>query len=260
MDDPYPEGMVKEIESVLREDYRQPAWKDIYENVFNSPLMFPLQRPREMSRMIQIARSIEPKTIMEIGSDKAGGLYHWCRSIEGVERIIACEVRGTPYSKVFEKRFPNLKFLWLPCSSYETGSIAATSFFMANANRGQTNDNRAIAKTSSKRGIDVLFIDGDKSAFEKDFDCYLPLMNRDGIVFMHDIQDDAPKAAFDKVVRRGYSHLRIIDKEDWHESEKRRMDDIAVASAHEGWLRHWEGKSCGVGVIFLGQVPDGINA
>jgi cephalosporin hydroxylase len=55
---------------------------DLYTEIFDHPWLFPLQRKAEMAAMMKLARSIEPKTVMEIGSDKGGSFYHWVKGQE----------------------------------------------------------------------------------------------------------------------------------------------------------------------------------
>lgn len=233
MDDPFPVGMVEHINEFLAEDQTRPAGKDCYDEVFADPYMFPLQRRRELVKMIQLARSYLPKVIMDIGSDKCGGLYHWCKCFSHVEKVISCEIRGTPCTEAFEKAFPNTKFLWLPVSSYSRVAAAAVDHFL--------DDDR----------IDVLWIDGDKSNFETDFNLYRPYMNSPGLVMMHDITDHPyPGESFDTCCA-AYAHDRLIDREESVAATAREDEGIPVANNHEGWLRHWKGQSCGVGVIYI---------
>lgn len=200
------------------------------DDLFASPLMFPLQRRGEMNAMHAEARRIAPAIVMEIGADKGGSVWAWCKALPTVHRVIACEIRGTPYSHLFEQAFPNIHFQWLPCGSQE-------------------------AAKRVEPPIDVLFIDGDKSRFYEDFELYLPLMNPKGIVFFHDIQDPVgPREAFEKA-RRGRTWSVIIDKSDTEVALARERQGVPPAHAHEGWLRTWRGSSCGVGVILLGGKP-----
>lgn len=231
MDDPLPKGLVEHIEKFFRQEHTRPPGRDIYPGIFASDLMFPLQRQQELVRMIQTARTINPTTIYEIGTDKGGGLYHWCKCFPDVKRIIACEIRGTPFSELFEQAFPHVEFLWLPVSSYDVEVV------------------RRVKQWLGENTIDVLFIDGDKSMFQLDFTCYQPLMSKPGIVFMHDIQDPAPKEAFEAVYSKGYRTETIIDKSDTDIALGQEQAGLACSSSHEQWLRHWKGKSCGVGVI-----------
>ena len=219
-------------EFFLSENKRLPG-QDIYEDIFSSPLLFPLQRKREMAFMMQKARSIEPKVVYEIGADKAGGLYHWCKCLPTVKRVIACEIRGTPYSELFEKAFPQIDFFWLPDSSYAPENVSN------------------ITKWLCADKIDCLFIDGDKCKFDKDFKVYLPAMNPRGIVFMHDIQDKAPRFGYDTICKKGYRHEEFIDVSESIEAVEREKQGISTLNTHEQWLRHWHGRSAGVGIIYL---------
>ena len=218
----------------MSEDDRTPN-QNIYDAVFDNPVLFPLQRKRELSAMISAARLKDPQIVAEIGADKGGGLYHWCKSLDAsVARVIACEIRGTPYRKLFEKAFPEIDFLWLPQSSYSEETV----------------DN--VAGWLGDDKIDVLFIDGDKSHFDTDFYLYRPMMEKKGLVFMHDITDHAPGGAYKKVLlENNYSICNIIDKSESEESMARKDQGIEATTAHERWLRIWEGRSCGVGVIDL---------
>lgn len=233
MDAPFPDQMLPDIEQFFStEDTRTPG-QDLYPDVFNAGLMFPLQRPEELRQMMQVARTLNPEVVYEIGADKGGGLYHWCKCFPSVRRVIACEIRGTPYRYLFEEAFPDIDFLWLETSSFDVNTVTRIHQWLANDR------------------IDALFIDGDKSYFERDFDIMLPYMRCDGIVFMHDIQDRPPMHDFERVIARGYPHKRIIDKSDTHAAMRREAAGIPAASLHEGWLRHWKGASCGVGIIYL---------
>lgn len=273
-DDPFPEGMVEEWAKFLAESH-QP------EDVFDTSLMFPLQRRGEWRRMMGVAFKTGPKceacsgtgdhnaagmiescrrchgmgcgpqTVMEIGADKGGGLWTWCKCLPTLKRVIACEIRGTPYSGLFERAFPHIRFLWLPCSSLTDAAVATVkNFLMLHAEQVGEDGNAAVMRPAK---IDVLFIDGDKSWFHSDFTAYLPLMDSSkGVVFMHDVTDPAPGSAFE-ICRAGFRSEVIIDRSDADEECRREAQGIAATTAHQHWLRHWRGTSCGVGVIHVGR-------
>jgi predicted O-methyltransferase YrrM len=227
--------MVEEIELILANDAERPGGQDTYLHVFESSMFFPLQRRREMARMMQIARSINPKIVYEIGADKGGGLYHWCKSLPNVQRVIACEIRGTPYRRAFERAFRHIDFVWVEDSSYDPRTVEHVL--------RQLGDDR----------FDILFIDGDKTAFDRDFDSYLPMMSPYGLVFMHDIQDEAPAVGYKKALRLGYEHDEIIDTTESSEALARAAAGIPATCPYEDWLRYWKGRSCGVGVVYLAK-------
>jgi len=232
MDAPFNPNMMLGIKRFFdNEDSREPG-QDVYDDVFDVDMFLPLQRKRELARMMQIARSYQTRVVYEIGTCDGGGLYHWCKSIIGVKRVIASEVRGTPYQYEFEDAFPHIDFLWIGESSYAKSSITRISNWL------------------NGDAIDAVFIDGDKSYFDRDFDLVLPFMNSPSVLFMHDITDPAPGEAFEKVISRGYRHDRIIDRTDSDEAVDRERNGIPPKNGYEQWLRHWHGMSCGVGVIY----------
>lgn len=233
VDEPFPKDLLPCIEKFFFMEQTRKPGENLYPAIFDTSVFFPLQRKGELAQMMEMARSVNPKVVMEIGTDKAGGLYHWCKCLPSVERVIACEIRGTPYSKLFEKAFPHIDFLWLPTSSYDPGVV------------------NGVLRWIQPDKIDCLFIDGDKSFFDLDFDCYRPMMRDTGIVFMHDITDEAPGAGYQKVIKRDYKHQEIVDKSDVKIALEREAQGDPPSSAHDSWLRHWRGASCGVGCIFM---------
>lgn len=245
------------------------------DDLFAHPLLFPLQRRREMDRMHWIARRQDhaslasrqdgrpPETVMEIGADKGGSLWAWLTAVPGIKRMIACEVRGTPYRDHFERAFPSVRFLWLEGSSHESETARRVANWLTEISLIE----------GRKTLIDRLFIDGDKSGMALDFARYVPLCEPDGIVFFHDVNDEpwagpCPAKDFERCCRRSvpgtrgvdgvhaYRNEVILDQSESRVARLRAGEGLAPANPHEGWLRHWNGRSCGVGVIWLdGLIP-----
>ena len=103
MDAPFSVDMMPRITKFFETESSREPGQDIYEEVFKTDTFFPLQRKKELVKMLNVARGYNPKVIYEIGTCDGGGLYHWCKSVVGVERVIASEIRGTPYQHEFEK-------------------------------------------------------------------------------------------------------------------------------------------------------------
>jgi predicted O-methyltransferase YrrM len=219
VDAPFPDYMLDCWKKFLADDAKRPAGQDLYQELYDTDLCFPLQRQREQISMVQIARRRKPKTVLEIGADKGGGLYCWAKCITSVERIIACEIRGLPYKEMFEAAFPNILWEWWPCSS-----------------------DRMVLRGP----IDVAFIDGDKGRMLGDFLDVRPHMSKDSVAFLHDVQDyGGPAEALSELGRHGYKTRRIVDSADYTIEMLR----STAPTPHGNWLRHWAGTSCGVGVV-----------
>jgi len=220
----WPAGYLPSIESFLAGESDLPFGLDSYQRCFASPWFFPLQRRRELERMMRIARKIEPRVVMEIGSDKGGGVYHWVKCLPSVRRMIACDIRGCPYWHAMDCAFPEIDFCWVEGPSRAATSIEIVKEFLADDS------------------IDVLFIDGEKSHFREEFLTYAPLVSARGIVFMHDVVEQPMQRQFEEC-RAGH-HWEIV-----HDiSESRELID--PTTPYENWLKHWDGRSCGVGVIY----------
>lgn len=224
-DGDFPEGMLEEWELFTSQD------RDLLE-IFQFGRIFPLQRQAEMLKMLEIEKSIQPTTFMEIGSDKGGSVWAHCKALPSLKRVIACEIRGVPYLSFLQKSFPYIEFLGLNESSLTRQCV------------------NKVREWLGPNKIDILFIDGDKAHFSTDMKLYLPLIRSKGIVLMHDIQDGNTGDAF-KRERVRYHSYEIIDKSDWIKVESNKTNGIMPSTAYENWLDTWKGNSCGVGVIYL---------
>ena len=249
MDAAFPPGLVEAWEHFFASESTRLRGQDYYNDIFNDSLIFPLQRKNELAGMMKAARTIQPKTVMEIGADKGGGLYHWIKCLPTVENVIACEIRGTPYSEAFTRAFPKINFLWVNDSSYAESTLQEVRSWLYLGKRYITN-------------IDCLFIDGEKSHTNYDFALYRRLVSNEGLVFIHDIQDEyfstrqrlpGPGTFYREICNRGYKHKEIIDYRDSQVAKNREIAGVPCKTAHEGWLRHWNSKSCGVGVLYMSE-------
>jgi predicted O-methyltransferase YrrM len=218
MDGPLPSNLVQCWEEFLTQPHN-------LEDLFAHPVLFPLQRKREMEAMHQVARELNPQVVMEIGADKGGSVWAWLHEIPTITAIIACEIRGTPYSEIMAKAFPHIQFLWLPESSYEESTLDK------------------VLQWLGDKCIDVLFIDGDKSHFDTDYNLYQQRVN--GVVFMHDVCDKPMKDAFLKC-SRGKERRILRNVTEWTELKNNLPE---TPTAYQSWMMYWGDRSCTVGVI-----------
>lgn len=233
--DGFPEGIVerwKHLESAgLGAAGFVNGVPQLFEGIFDDPILFPLQRKAEMQAMLQTAFEIaKPAVVMEIGSDKGGSFYHWLKCLPGVKKGIAVEYRGTPFEDSFSRMFPNIELCCLKGSSHAPDLVNRVEFFL----RGEK--------------IDALFIDGDKNGTARDFAAYLPMMRPGGVVMIHDIDEDIPPRQFFWSLRGRY---RLTAIHDGVEGLRFQKAGAPPKTAWEDWLRIWGARSCGVGVIHV---------
>lgn len=233
----WPIGMMEEIESILSRHHEWPDGLDSYDAVFDSATFYPLQRRRELEKMMQLCRSINPQTVMVIGADRGGDVFHFVKCLPTVRRVIACEIRGTPYAESFIKYFPLISFRFMPRSS----AISLREF--ADLNHWLNGN------------IDVLFIDGDKNAFGADFNLYSKFMKAGSIAMMHDIclprHQGSCRIDFENVSKNyADSSQVIIDLSEHRADQEAQARGEPVKNAYGAWVRHWNDfPTCGVGVI-----------
>jgi len=226
-------------------DWCVPEWGKVFEafgpdGYLNSEAVydsscFPLQRKNELRKMMRIAASINPKVIYEIGSSRGGGLVHWPFYCKNVKKIIACDVNGHPFDKLFEKNFPDISWRWISKSSRNVDVREATRTWLG------------------KSLIDVLFIDGEKKDMKLDFDHHLHMMSPNGIIFLHDIQSVAHSAweKIQKQMENQHTCFRLVDTiESVDEILRERRKNPTAYQQH---LLHFRGNSAGVGVVLLNR-------
>lgn len=224
MDGPLPQNLI-------------PAWEGFLphsglKDIFHDNTLNPLQRKNESRRMLQIANGCSPETVMEIGADKGGSVYLWLTHCPTIKRMIVCEVRGTPYRYLFEHRFPDVDFLWLPQSSYDLSTHCLVSDWLGD------------------RDIDVLFLDGDKSHFDTDFNLYSPLVSDDGVILFHDVNGPGPMRDAWLCASLQNSGFSFIDVREVVELQRKVSEGYSPSTQYENWLLHWKGRSCGFGVVY----------
>lgn len=210
----------------------RPDGLSLYEDVFNGSLL-PLQRKAEMVRMMDMARSIAPKRVMEIGADKLGGFYHWIKCLPTVTGAIASEYRGVHCIPLFAAAFPSVQILGVEGSSYAPENVERVRQWLG-----------AFA-------LDCLFIDGDKDGTAKDFAAYAPMVRKGGLVFIHDVTDDIHPGRFFRTLGSKYKTELIYDTSELADIEARERAGLKPANSYEGWYRIWRATSCGVGVVYV---------
>lgn len=232
-DGPFPAGMREAWEGLL-------PYCTI-ESVFDDPVVFPLQRVREMDAMTAVAAEVSPTGLLDIGSDKCGGLLCWLRRLPSLKRVCSVEVRGHPCKDLFEASFPDIEFLWVEGSSYEPkNAMDIQNWFLDTA-------------------PEVTFFDGDKGGILKDFMRHWRRWDRihkkPARLFVHDICDPVPREGWEKIkdmlagLPAMFAASEIVDFSEAREAVQRQHAGVPATSEHENWLRHWGERSCGVGVM-----------
>jgi predicted O-methyltransferase YrrM len=138
------------------------------------------QKIREFTQLIRLLRGHRLDTVIEIGTDRGGTLYTWCRLASPKAKIISIDLRGGRYSNPggtlpesvllgYRQHAQDVQLVWGDSHSEETlGDVL-----------------RAV----DGRRVDFLMIDGDHTyeGVRTDFEMYAPLVRGGGIIALHDI-------------------------------------------------------------------------
>jgi len=231
--DPFPAQLISDLRRFLQTNAQRSREPQASPEVFGHPILHPLQRANELTFMLRLLADVQPRSLLEIGTDKGGGLYHFCQTLN-LKQVIGIDQRGCPFGQLFEQAFPKLQFHWVPRHSRATGVVNSVQQFL----RGEP--------------LDVLFLDGDELQFREDLEAYWPLLRKPGgVVFIHDIVNPAPRAAFEAYRKQARCYSVLLDTAESREALASQEAGKPAASAYEGWLRHWHGAGCGVGILLL---------
>jgi predicted O-methyltransferase YrrM len=140
------------------------------------PEFRPLQKERELARLLELVGSTQPARIGEIGTARAGTLFALARAARPDAVLITVDAYLPPDLKaaIAAFRYANQTIISLEGDSHD----------------GWVKEQFSSALHGSK--LDVLLIDGDHSydGVTRDWAMYAPFVREGGLVVLHDIVPD----------------------------------------------------------------------
>lgn len=171
----------------------------------------PAQIKKEILDFCRIVDKMEPRTVLEIGTDRGGTLFLFSRVAAANALIISVD---------------------LPAENMKWRSPLLRSFARPGQRICQIRQNSHAAATLEKvnsvlkgRGVDLLFIDGDHTyeGVKRDFENYAHFVSQHGIIVFHDINPSYSTRfgittethagevyQFWDQIKKLYSHLELI--------------------------------------------------
>jgi predicted O-methyltransferase YrrM len=137
-----------------------------------------VQMRDEILSLADAVKSINPKTILEIGTCNGGTLFIW--SNIATDCVITCDLNRSKVRDDLYRQFPPSG------SGCKVISLA-----------GDSHDDSFLDKVKEKLGeaqVDFLFIDGDhtEAGVRQDYEMYSPLVRPGGLIAFHDIVEKQP--------------------------------------------------------------------
>ena len=141
-------------------------------------IISPSQEMGEIKPFYHFIRKLKPKIVCEIGTDKGGTLYLWCKASHDKALIVSLDLPSrnnyTPKRRNFYSNFKKEK--------------QDIRFVVGDSHKKETFD--LLKKTLNGNLIDFLFIDGDHTyeGVKQDFYDYSKLVKKGGYIALHDIR------------------------------------------------------------------------
>ena len=144
-----------------------------------------IQVPHELEQLIEAVQQIQPRNIMEIGTEGGGTFYAWCKIASGLKISV-----DLPSGASGSGRFTDAEAL-----SERTKKLKALSKDV-HVITGDSHSPMIRQKVKDILGtelafLDFLFIDGDHSysGVRLDYQHYKNFVRKGGLIAFHDIKD-----------------------------------------------------------------------
>ncbi len=170
------------------------------------------QKLSELSPLISLLKKRRLRTVVEIGTEKGGTLYAWCRIAQPDAKIVSIDLPGGAFGGGYTlndvKKFRAYK------------KKNQKLYFLRKDSHRQSTKKELLKKLNGRK-IDFLMIDGDHkyAGVRKDWQLYSPLVKQNGLIVFHDIlfHPEVPECKVDKLwneIKVGYKHREFMDRED----------------------------------------------
>jgi len=145
----------------------------------------PTQATEEIVWLLGLLEQMQPKTIVEVGTDEGGTLFLWTRVAAPDALIVAIDAR--PLGVLGQRSAYALVRKGLARKQQRIELVMPV-----NSQIPETVDR--VRGITDGRPVDFLFIDGDHSyeGVKRDFELWSPLVRSGGMIAFHDMRPDHP--------------------------------------------------------------------
>jgi len=157
------------------------------------------QKVRELTPLVREVRALEPRVVVEIGTDLGGTLFVWCQLATADATIVSIDLPGAAFGRREARRTR---------ASIERYARPGQHIHLLEADSHEAQTVERLREVLAGRSIDLLMIDGDHTyeGVRADFELYSAFVGRNGMIVFHDILPS--EIAADCEVDRLWSELR----------------------------------------------------
>jgi predicted O-methyltransferase YrrM len=223
----------RRIRRIAREKRTFSNVDDLLDFIFGRDASFirPSQIRDEIRALLCLVKSIQPKTMMEIGTNNGGTLFLWTRVAQEDAEIISLDLPNGEFGGGYPRWKRPL---------YTSFALPRQRIHLLQADSHRETSLQATRKLLRGKKLDYLLIDGDHTyeGVKRDFEMYAPLVRAGGVIAFHDI------------VEHSFATCQV--DRFWREIKSRFPSQEFVAIPRVNWA--------GIGVInWPGQPSSGSN-
>ena len=170
------------------------------------------QKITELMPLLSLLKKRKLKTVVEIGTEKGGTFYLWCKVSEPDALIISIDLPGGPFGGGYTLK---------DVKKFKTYGKKKQELCFLRKDSHKLLTKKKLLQILKDRKIDLLFIDGDHrySGVKKDFRMYSPLVKKNGLIVLHDIlyHPKVPQCKVNKFwneIKRRFQYREFIDRQD----------------------------------------------
>jgi len=170
----------------------------------------PIQKKAEIETLLKILNKYSPKNILEIGTAAGGTFFLLTKIADKKATIISIDLPEGPFGG---KYYPNSNM-----QIYESFANTKQKIHLIRSDSHERSTLKKTKEILNSQKLDFLLIDGDHTynGVKKDFEMYRELVQKDGIIAFHDI-NEGPKEfvggvmKFWKEIKSKHSSFEVID-------------------------------------------------
>jgi len=154
-----------------------------YSFEYKNTTIQPHQNKEELFILLNLLDFLKPKRVMEIGTSEGGTLFLLNKIVDSDGLVISLDL---PNGEGGGEFYPQWKEEF-----YKTFVSKNQQIFLIRENSHEKSTLEKISKIIGKDKLDFLLIDGDHSyeGVKNDFNQYLSLVKKDGLIAFHDINE-----------------------------------------------------------------------